>query len=239
MKTKNDIFEKVRAKKALNLLAAALPVVLAACGAAEPTEDVGGSSGSVSSSPVTSCVPLNQQIPFSITNAYVASRKLYAGSIPGYQNVGTVAIGGSVAAGGVYQGNGLDSSVLSMNLTPTGSTTTSSSYGSSSDWLSYQSYANAAGYLQVGPTLQQQAALLVQLGYISIPGLSTSSVGTTSSWMTPSASMPSQTVSISPSQLCVSSLAISINVLPGSTTLYIGDVYVYLNNTQHGFSIDF
>jgi hypothetical protein len=37
----------------------------------------------------------------------------------------------------------------------------------------------------------------------------------------------------------VSSLAISINVLPGSTTLYIGDVYVYLNNTQHGFSIDF
>jgi len=232
------------ARHAARLAIAALPLALAACGAAEPTQPtnkVGGTTGSVGTVPTASCVPITQQIPFTATNAYVASRKLYAGAIPGYGSVGTVLVGGTVASGGVYQGIGLDNSVLSLNLTSTsGQSTTTSSYGYGAyDWLAYQSYATASGFLQIGTTLQQQAALLVQLGQIPITGLTSGAIGYTSSWTTPSATMPTQTVSINPSQLCVSNLAISVNIHPTYNTLYIGDVYVYLNNTQHGFTVDF
>jgi len=241
---KPNLFENQQARKALQLaVAAALPLALAACGAAEPTDtgSTGGTSGSVSTAPTASCVPLNQQIPFTLTNAQITARKLYAGAIPGSQAVGTVFVGGAVAAGGVFQGTGLDNSILSMNITQAGgATTTTGSYGYNPyDWMAYQSYANATGYLQVGTTLQQQAALLVQLGYINIPGLSTGAVGTTTSWTTPSTTAPTQTVAISPSQLCVSSIAMTINIHPYYNTLYIGDVYLYLNNTQHGFSVEF
>jgi hypothetical protein len=243
MKTKPSFFNHTRVRQAARLWVAALPLALAACGAAEPTQTntrVGGTSGSVGSLPTASCVPMTQQIPFTASNAYVASRKIYAGTIPSTGSVGTVMVGGAVGGGGTYQGVGLDNSVISMNLTPTsGQTTTGSAYTGYTDWLAYQSYATATGFLQIGTMLQQQAALLVQLGQIPITGLTSGAIGYTSTWTTPSATMPGQTVSINPSQLCVSNLAFTLNIHPYYNTLYIGDVYVYLNNTQHGFTIEF
>ena len=106
---------KTKARQAVRLALAALPLALAACGAAEPTQTntkVGGTTGSVGSVPSASCVPITQQIPFTATNAYVASRKLYAGTIPSYGSVGTVLVGGGIASAGTYQGIGLDNSVL-------------------------------------------------------------------------------------------------------------------------------
>jgi hypothetical protein len=37
----------------------------------------------------------------------------------------------------------------------------------------------------------------------------------------------------------VSSLAFTLNIHPTYNTLYLGDVYLYLNNTQHGFTVEF
>jgi hypothetical protein len=198
-------------------------------------------------------VPITQQIPFTATNAVVTQRAIWAGSIPGYGAVGSVLVGGAVAGGGMYQGVGLDNSVISMNLTQAGGQAMATQPGLSGAgawgtwgslpadyWLNSQSYVTASGFLQIGPMLQQQAALMVQLGQIPIPGMSTGQFGTTQSWMTPTPTMPTQSLAFNPAQLCVSGIALGgVDILVNSTYVYNGDVYVYLNNTQHGFAIDF
>jgi hypothetical protein len=244
-----------KARHAARLAIAALPLALAACGSAQPTQPtnpVGGIGGSVGTLPAASCVPITQQIPFTASNAVVTQRAIWAGAIPGYGSVGTVLVGGAIAGGGRYQGVGLDNSVISMNLTPAGQQigtqpglTGAGAWGTwgslpADYWLNSQSYVTASGFLQIGQMLQQQAALMVQLGQIPIPGRSTGQFGTTQNWMTPSPTMPTQTLGFNPAQLCVSGIALGgVDVLANSTYVHHGDVYVYLNNTQHGFTIDF
>jgi len=218
-------------------LVAALPVTLAACGAAQPSDPIISSGGGASTGLTNSCVPISQQIPFTFSGGALEIAYYYGfisgGAVPATQfsaagTFGVVRVGGA-ATGGTYSGDGgtYNASRLSMgisNLTAT-------------DAFAPVTTSNAAagtGIITIDASTQQLIAYSVQIGEVQIPGLSATT--TTTAWGSTSGMAYPGTAAISAAQICVSGVAFDLNI---EGTNLEGDVFLYLNNTTHGIVIPF
>jgi hypothetical protein len=187
-------------------------------------------------------VPVSSQIPFTANGIYVDSANIVAGAVPGSQSVGQVAIGGAMT-GGPYQAacqslpTGCAYANLSMNIIPMNQTTTipypgyptgtyPSPYPMPTTGLQSQ-MANASGILQITPGAQQDIMNKVAMN----PSAFGMSYPYTQPGMIPQPGYPQQT------QVCVS--AIAMNMGHYNNAIYGGNVYIYLNGTQHGYVLSF
>ncbi|MEK7690058.1 MAG: hypothetical protein AAB425_03460 [Bdellovibrionota bacterium] len=178
------------------------------------------------------CVAINSaQIGFTAVDIYYDWANIVGGSLPANGSTpaityGTVAVA-TTAAGGSYSRTGSDGT-LSMNITqsttaatspfsgysgyPTGYPYSSNSYTTPTSGLSAVKAA-ATGYLSINSLVQQDILYKAQMGQIS--GVTATTVD----------------------QICVSGIA--INMGHYYYYLYGGIVYLYLNNTTHGYKMYF
>jgi len=204
-----------------------LMVVVSACGSSEPvptTPNVGTVPGSsVTGAP--SCVPLSQQIPFTLTGGQIAQRHIVAGNVPGRGAVGSITTGGIAQSGGAFYGQGAYGTIqLNLNLPQqqsqmtstvgmTGTSGVLNPYGF--DLISNQS-ANGAGLITLNTQTQDLISRMVTSGQIQIPSATSS--------------------------LCVSGLAIEFDIsdnVGGVYKLFNGEAFLYLNNSVRGVQIQF
>ncbi len=217
-----------RARKSKFALVVTLIVaaLLVGCGKSDPMGEtaptVPGVNAGVPGTGSGICVPINQPIPFTGSQIYFDWANIMGGQLPYGQGVGQMVIGGG-ATGGPYQRSGVDGAI-SMNITPVTGTapqyqqypTAPSFWNPTQTWNSQPGYdqnsktANATGMIQISQQTQQD--IMYNFG----GGAYT---GTTQS-------MP-----------CVSGIA--MNVGHYYTTIYGGNVYLYLNNTTSGYILYF
>jgi hypothetical protein len=244
---------KKSARFATALAIAAIGALMTGCGSSNNSPGIPGNNPlyGPNGTPIAGCVPVSSQIPFTANNMYFDWANIVAGAIPGSQSIGQVLVGGA-ATGGPYQRSGVDGTI-SMNIIPVGQTTTTpypgypsgtfpSPYTMPTTGLQSQ-MANASGFLQISPATQQdimnQVAMNPSAYGVSYPygtgypntGYPYTNYPYTQPGMIPQPGYPQQT------QVCVS--AIAMNVGHYYNTIYGGNVYIYLNGTQHGYVLYF
>ncbi|MEK6704651.1 MAG: hypothetical protein AABZ06_02590 [Bdellovibrionota bacterium] len=192
------------------------------------------------------CVPINAPIPFTATNIYFSGVSIVGGQVPGSSQMGQIIIGGGIE-GGPYQRNGVDGTI-SMNVVPTNTTNTwnypgtypggtypggsypggtyPGSYPGLQPTVQAPSAANATGFVSIAPMTQQDIMWKFGNGQFNgQPG-----------YYNPL--YPSMPQPVAPqTQACVSGIA--LNVGHYYNTIHSGNVYLYLNNTQHGYVLYF
>ena len=231
--------------------AATALTVLSGCGATDSTVIGTGNTGVTGAN--GACIPLTGQIPFTINGGQIYNRKLQVGLIPpsqqmiwnnagNGQSVGTVITGGAISQNSNLVGQGVDGQLV-LGLTQTNNNTAANNTNPYNALGGYYDNSvmtvNGTGYLQIAPATRADIAYQVTTGAIQIPGLA----GTTNTGLNAgyNAYNPyaNTTTLINESQICVSGIAISINIYQDWQSLYLGDVFLYLNNTQHGYILQF
>lgn len=177
------------------------------------------------------CVPISSQIPFTGTGIFFDGDVIRGGAIPYGVATGQMVIGGGIT-GGPYQRTGVDGTI-SMNIIP--NSVPAAAPGA------YPVYppvgipggagnANANGYLQISSVTQQDIYYQCQQG-----GYCAGYTGTYPGTYPPGTlPMPTTPTAI---QMCVSGIA--IEAFQSKNQIYNGNVYLYLNNTQHGYKLFF
>lgn len=199
----------------LGTLAMASALLVAGCGKSNTSSSsMNPIPGTIGTGLTGRCVPINSsQIPFTASNIYFSSVNIRAGMIPGSGTIGQVLVGGA-AAGGPYQRSGVDG-ILSMSITPIAAvypTTTPVSGANTGPTV-----ASAAGFVSISVATQRD--IVYKFGNLS--GYNPYTTGAT-----PVANYP-----------CVSGIAIDVGHY--YNTIYGGNVYLYLNNSQHGYALYF
>jgi hypothetical protein len=248
------------------VLALAASVALTGCGGNNSSAPI-TSGGGVITGPGGvlgngTCVPINQQIPFAFQNIYMDSANVVGGYVPSSnQAVGQMVVGSGGYAAGYGQTlsrTGVDGTIQ-MSLTPvqqtqqypysgypTGTFPIPSQYPQSpygSYYAQSMNTASGSGMLMISPTTQQD--IYNQALYGRIPGVT---VGSPYGTQYPGGGYgypgyptttpyPNTGYGAYGQGLCVS--AIAMNVGHYNNTLYGGYVYLYLNNTQHGYVLYF
>ncbi len=236
---------------------APLLVLSSACGSSEA--EMRANVGTVPGSSVlatSSCVPITQQIPFTMTGAQISQRHIVAGQIPSQTAYGSIMTGGVATSGGIFYGQSAYGSLqVNLQLAQQQTATTGMTSGFSTgvanpygvDLLTSQT-TSGTGLLFLNTQTQDLIRQMVATGYIQIPGLSGSSTMTsgTQSTMgfTGMSGYPTtgSTSSVSASQICVSGIAMEFDIsdnLGGMYRLFNGNMYLYLNNSTRGASIEF
>lgn len=196
---------------------------LGGCGKSNSGSGTIGSYPGAIGSGIGGCVPINApQIPFTANNIYFSSVNIRAGMIPGSGAVGQVIVGGA-AVGGPYQRSGVDG-VISMSITPT-----SSMYPTT--YPSISAYPTTG--TNTGPTIASAS------GFVTISTITQQDIlykfNGTSGYNTYLPGVVPQTMATN--YPCVSGIAIDVGHY--YNTIYGGRVYLYLNNSQHGYALYF
>jgi hypothetical protein len=199
----------------LGTLAIASTLLVAGCGKSNTSSSsYNPIPGTIGTGSLGRCVPINSsQIPFTASNIYFSSVNIRAGIIPGSGTIGQVLVGGS-ATGGPYQRSGVDG-VLSMSISPIASvypTTTPISGVNTGPTV-----ASASGFISISVATQRD----IVYKFSNLSGYNPYATGST-------------TVTNYP---CVSGIAIDVGHY--YNTIYGGNAYLYLNNSQHGYSLYF
>jgi hypothetical protein len=175
------------------------------------------------------CVPISSTIPFTAQNAYMDSANIYAGIIPGTsQQIGQVVVGSGAPGPYMRNGQAVDG-VLSMNITP------ASGYSTTGLYNPMGTYGVASGYptdtveitgtITIAPATQED--IMYQLG--SLVGYTGTGIGTTLGITSPGIYGTGTT------SLCVSGVA--LNAGHDNYQLYDATTYIYINGTQHGYTL--
>jgi hypothetical protein len=260
--------EETMKNKNQKMIAIALAIggaaTMAGCGASSPPPAIAGAiPGATTAAGVGTCVPVNNIINYTLTGAYFDAQNIVGGPLGNYSSapVGTSMVSSGGVTGqltpppavqsvgglaGPYTRTNAEGDTITMSLTP-GTTTVAttpyagypnntypvpSGYGYGVSAGTAQSSVNATGQLLIGAYDQGQILLQMStvLGYggynngynpfstTGVPGTTTTSpYGTTG--------------------ICVS--GIGINAGHYQSTLYGGWVYLYMNNTSHGYALQF
>lgn len=211
--------------KKLKRIASALAIIciplLEGCGKSNSTPLPGtGVAGGVFGG--GACIPVNApQIPFTGTNIYFSSVNIRGGIIPGKGTEGQVVLGGT-AIGGPYQRSGVDG-VISMNIIPMQGMypPTYPNTGTPTGNIA-PTRANATGFITISSATQQD--ILYKFGGTGTVGYNP--------YLPGAAPQP-----MAPNYPCISAIAIDVGHY--YNTIYGGNVFVYLNNTQHGYALYF
>jgi hypothetical protein len=211
-------------KRIATLLALLSVPILTGCGSSDPTNrgPVGSTPGGIAGP--GACIPITNQIPFTATNVQYVPRKIVV-------NLGQAVVGGPVGIGGPYQGTNLTGSIIALSMTPTQPVAQVPAgypipsypmigYGTID--MRTPQMVNASGFVQISPIELQNIMAQAQLGSTPVysnPGY-------------PYPMQPTLPALPNPQQICVSGIAFSLNIALYSTKLHIGDVALYLNNTQ-------
>jgi hypothetical protein len=238
--------KRTKIQRMVAVIAVAGLPLLTGCGSSSPSNNggVGGVPGAQFPGVPGGCVPITAQIPFTATNIYFDWANIVGGTIPqSGQSVGQIVVGGS-PTGGQYQRSGVDGTI-SMNIMPsqqvagspyptypTGTYPIPGQYSTGYGAGYNSKLANAQGFVQISAQTQQDIMYRVQMGQIQIPGY-------TGGYGYPSGGYgyPYPQPGTQQTQICVSQIA--INVGHYYSTIYGGNVYLYLNGTQHGYVLYF
>jgi hypothetical protein len=204
------------------------------------------------------CMPLaSSVIPFTGTNIYYSGISLVGGLLPGVsQQVGQVVLGGGATSGMFFRQGGDGQIVMSVVQSPSlyngnypsgypnniysGSIPSNYpvSYGS---WSGSSYLATVTGSVTLSQAVIQDILNNAMMGsYGAIPGLTNQTVGTGTGYGYGNGygyggyNMNYQQMA---SLVCVSGVA--FNGLVYGNTLYGMYVYLYLNNTAHGYTLYF
>ncbi len=207
--------------------------LLTGCGGSNPTNTPVGGIGSGLG--VGGCLSVATPLGFAVANGQLLNNKVLAGLIPptygGGQAYGTVTLNGSAPTlGQGYQGSGSDGSI-SLTIQP------GSQPGVPNGGYTGGSYGGGAlpngpfsgsGQLTISQIAQQDIAYKIQTGQIPLSGVNPTQPGAFPQPTTPGAT-----------GVCVSGIAVSLNIPLYQQRLYLGEVFLYLNNTQHGYVLYF
>lgn len=230
------VMNRVQSRRIAHALAIVSISFLAGCGSnnnnvAPPAPPVAPVPGAVAPG---GCLPLTAQIPFTATNIQFDSFVIIGGQIPPPygtgQAIGTIALGGAVTAG-AYQGTGPDGT-LSMTITPLAPAVAPGTY----PYPPYGTFpgstgalANGTGVVTIAAATQQDiifqtTGMLGGNPYNPLPGVYPYPYAPGTAPVTPTAATT-----------CVSGIAIQ----GGHKDYYIygTSVFLYLNNTQHGYKL--
>lgn len=208
--------------------------LLTGCGGSDPKTNtpVGGIGNGLG---VGGCLSVATPIGFAVANGQLLNNKVLAGLIPptygGGQAYGTVTLNGSAPAlGSAYQGSSSDGTI-SLTIQP-GSQMGAPTGGYTGGFFGGGALPNGpftgSGLLTINAIVQQDIASKVQTGQIPISGVTPTQPGAF-----PQPTAPGAT------GICVSGIAVSLNVPLYQQRLYLGEVFLYLNNTQHGYVLYF
>ncbi|MCM2279589.1 MAG: hypothetical protein NDJ89_16060 [Oligoflexia bacterium] len=218
-----------RRKLAIALALATVPLLMG-CGSNRDSGQVGNVPGAIvpGIGVPGACIPITQQIPFAGTNIYFSGVNIRGGQIPYSTPVGQMGVGGP-GGGGPLGRTAVDGSI-SMNVTPVNQAVVAQPYPTT-----YPTYptnnnlsntANVTGILTISNIVQQD--IQYQSGSYS---------GANNNWYnyggTPGVPQPYAPAAIP----CVSGIA--IDGAHYYNTIYSTKVYLYLNNTQHGYIMYF
>lgn len=203
------------------------------------------------------CLPVNMPIGFTGSGIPMNSTYFNAGMIPGYpQPFGSMIIGGAAAPQPVYggmgqiQGSGIDGTInISVQMGQYGQPYPTTGYPTTGyPTTGYPSYggslATLTGTLSISP-IQQQQIMTAFGGYAggynpygtAYPtGYPTTGYPTTQPYpgTMPMPGMPNN------GMICASGIAIgNAHVYSSGLPNLAADVYIYMNNTQHGYTLRF
>ena len=255
-----------RSQRIAVVLAAALSALaLGGCGSSpsNPAPGVPGTVGGVAGGTygVGSCVPLTANIPFTGTGVSMNWNTIAAGNIPGSQAYGQMYVGGT-ATSGQYGRISPEEGTLSLNITPAGYPTGGyGGYPNQGQPNNYSGPANMTGSLQLTPAKIQIIQSMVASGQIPVgntggypsgygqPGYGQPGYGQPG-YGQPGYGQPGY--GVTNGQICVSGIALMLNYSNNSNQQLYGPfqkvlsgsfpgagVYLYLNNTQHGYQLQF
>jgi hypothetical protein len=243
-------------RAAIALAALALPALM---GCGKSNNDAAATSGSVPAYYNGSgyyngyaigsagCIPLTgQAIPFTISQMYFDSANLVAGRMPRTgQVVGQVMVAGGYAPqgyGSTFYRQGVDGTLqISVNQTNLGAYSGSpyTGYPYSQQYSQTAGLRDGTGVLQINPqTLQDIQYQFSGGGYYGSAWGGQPATQYGASY--PTQYYPNQFPQFTgqyQSQICVSGIAIEMGHY--NQTLYGGNVYLYLNGSDHGYVIPF
>ena len=223
-------------KRLASVLAALSIITLTGCGQSEPEPaPVSSVANGLGGPGLGGCIPITENIPFTITNGNYIPRKIYAGAIMNGPAEGTVTIGGAFAGGPLHTQAGSEADINMAITAMSGSVGYPTDYTSGAYPL-YPTRINGSGVMRISPTMQQTINMLVQTGQIPLYGTyNTMPYNPYQPSVPYNPTMPQTTQT---GAVCVSSFGMYMNITTNNE-LYIGDVYLYFNNTQHGFKLMF
>ncbi|MBC7690789.1 MAG: hypothetical protein H7222_03400 [Methylotenera sp.] len=175
------------------------------------------------------CIPIQQQIPFQAQGIYFDSANIQGGRIPSGQQAGSIVVGGPVVAG--QYGRSGANGTIAMDIAMQGQ-----GYQSQAGWSYYKGPVNGQGFVQISPLALQELQQMVATGYLQVPGATPTS-GYTPNPAYPQPGNPQPGYPQAGSNLCVSSIA--INVGHSNQTIFGGVVYLYLNNSNVAYPMQF
>lgn len=225
------------------------PAPLPAPGIPGPVTPVGGG-----------CVPINQPIPFTANNIYFDWANMVGGRIPlTNQQVGTVMTGGPIIQQGNLSRQGVDGTIV-VNVQPGTAAPMSVPYPNYNPGYNYQYYgynqfgsapysgnygaktANLQGTVAIDPTRQQD--ILWKFGngglnnnYFQFPSNTPYQYTPFPGYYYPG--QPQNYTAPNPGSICVSQVAFDLGHWDSQGVIYGGRVYLYLNNTEHGYILWF
>lgn len=194
------------------------------------------------------CIPVNQPISFTGTGVYFDWNDIIGGQIPGAQAVGQMYIGGN-AAGGPYTRNQPNWASIRMSVTPAAQ---SNQYGYNQGYQqnldNYTGPANITGVVQLSQLALTDLTNMVASGQIPIqPTGVAPGYGYGNGYMPqpvygqPGYGQPGYGQPINQGQICVSQIAVKLGHYHTTITGSFpgAGVYLYLNNSQHGYRLTF
>ena len=233
----------VKNRRIAAIAVAAGLLALTGCGSRSDASNPYGPIGGIPGGVIGGCIPINSQIGFTGTNAYFDAYNIRGGVIPGSnQALGQMSVT-TAAAGGPYQRQGSDGTI-SMNVVPQGGINTGYNTGYNPGYNTGYPYypqnpypnpymqpaggASVTGFIALSPLVQGDISMrfgngMVGTGY----AYPYTQPGVVNPYAPPIANV------------CVSGIAIDIGHTYQGYTLYGGQVYLYMNNTQHGYVLYF
>lgn len=184
--------------------------------------------------PASACVPITGQIPFIATNIYFSWVNIVGGQVPGNpQAQGTVIVGGS-ATGGPFQRQSQSDGFISMSITPNAPAQQSPQGTPFGGGMQAPTTANATGFIQMSQLVQNDIYATFGGGAgIGYPG----GMPMGQPGMQPGMPQPGMPQGTTPQNICVSGIALDLG--HKDYLIHSGTVYLYLNNSQHGYKMFF
>ncbi len=257
---KRESKQNLKQRKELTLLASLTVIgltLLSGCGKSKNTQlpqpviappiIAPGPGGIVSGG----CIPINQPITFNAQNIYFGWANIVGGRVPmSQQQVGTVVIGGGVT-NGQYSRAGVDGTI-SMNINPSGAYSQPYPFNGYNQGANPYYYngaypqgntssqmANAQGTITINPDRQRD--ILWKFGNGN--GINNTYFGFNTGYQPQNGyymyqpgynqSMPA----VNPGSVCVSQVAFDLGHY--HSLIYGGRVFLFLNNSDHGYILYF
>jgi len=230
--------------KSIKALAALIAMGLIGCGGDNPPPVV--NQPVIGGAVTGTCIPINTRITFVGNNVSFSTFRLTGGRLPlgqfsvdpyGTQqptSLSPILVGGG-SAGGPYQRTGVDGTI-SMAITPQFTTTVDPLTGGFGFPQSNQGVpASVTGYITISSLTQSD--ILYQFG-----GLNGNQTGYNNPYNSYNPYYPNPGTLPQPAlpnvqSVCVSEIAIDAPL--SGTTIVGGNIYLYINNTQHGYILYF